>query len=122
MHTPSDLLAFALSLGQLRPARIGVDVSATIVPGMTSIHEPSLAIGACSTNIGSLSVSFHGGASWLYNLFKSDIAGAIRKALTGQVCAILKTEMGPANAALATLPTTEALDAYARLSFLFSRC
>jgi len=103
--------------GSIDMSASGLSISATIVAGMTPAHEPSLAIGECKADIGSLDIKFHGGASWLYNLFKSDIAGSIKSALKGQVCTILKTVMGPANAALAKLPTHENLDSYAGINF-----
>ena len=39
----------------------------------------------CSLNIGHLDVNFHGGASWLYNLFDSTIEGTLKSSLQGQV-------------------------------------
>jgi hypothetical protein len=44
--------------------------------GMSATHEPTVNTAACSAGIGKLDVTFHGGASWLYNLFSGVIAGA----------------------------------------------
>ena len=43
----------------------------------------------CSLNIGNLDVKFHGGASWLYNLFDSNIESSIKSSLQEQVSAWL---------------------------------
>jgi lipopolysaccharide-binding protein len=40
----------------------------------------------CVFNIGSLSVRFHGGASWLLNLFKGQIAHKIKSVLNDKAC------------------------------------
>ena len=48
-------------------------------------------------NIDHLSVTFHGGASWLYNLFSSDIADEVKSALNGQICGILSTAVAAAS-------------------------
>ena len=42
---------------------------------MSAAHEPTVATQACSTSIGKIDVTFHGGASWLYNLFSGFVAG-----------------------------------------------
>jgi lipopolysaccharide-binding protein len=41
--------------------------------------------GDCSFDVREISVEFHGGASWLYNLFTSFIEGKIKDHLKSQV-------------------------------------
>lgn len=53
--------------------------------------HPTLKSTGCSLNIGGLKVHFHGGASWLYNLFDHNIADALKSSLKGQVSAVLQT-------------------------------
>ena len=48
-------------------------------------------------------MTFHGGASWLYNLFKGMIGDSVKSALGKELCPILVQEMGTANAALEKL-------------------
>jgi hypothetical protein len=43
--------------------------------GVSPTHEPTVNTASCSAGIGHLDVTFHGGASWLYNLFSGVIAG-----------------------------------------------
>ena len=45
----------------------------------------TLSCTTCSLSIGSLDIHFSGGASWLYNLFSSDIADTLKDSLQGQV-------------------------------------
>ena len=45
----------------------------------------TLSTTGCSFDIGGISVEFHGGASWLYNLFDGSIASAIKDDLQDQV-------------------------------------
>ena len=47
-----------------------------LVVGLSGKHEPTVSVSKCSAGIGHLKIKFHGGASWLYNLFSSVIAGA----------------------------------------------
>lgn len=52
-----------------------------------------LTLTSCTSNIGSVDLHFHGGASWLYNLFKDPIEHAVKNALNGQLCSIIKDEL-----------------------------
>eukprot|EP00035_Acanthoeca_spectabilis_P010365 m.183803 g.183803 ORF g.183803 m.183803 type:complete len:485 (-) comp15001_c0_seq2:31-1485(-) len=72
-------------------------------------RSPQLTMSACSFDISSVDVHFHGGASWLYNIFKSLIEDAVKDALQTQLCPIVKNELGPANAALKKLPMNVSL-------------
>ena len=63
----------------------------TITFGITKNNAPQLHVGTCSASVGSLNIKFHGGASWLYNLFKDPIADAIKKALQPQLCSLATT-------------------------------
>ena len=53
--------------------------------GMTSKGEPSVRVQRCTFDAGSVDVKFHGGTSWLINLFHKKISGAIESALNDQV-------------------------------------
>lgn len=45
--------------------------------GLSNKHEPMVTVNKCSAGIGHLKIKFHGGASWLYNLFSHFIAGIL---------------------------------------------
>ncbi|XP_063694485.1 bactericidal permeability-increasing protein-like [Bolinopsis microptera] len=73
-----------------------VDISATQISinlnlqiGTTDKGEPHVTTKTCSFNIGHVDVTFHGGASWLYNLFSSSIADALKDAIKDQVCPLV---------------------------------
>ena len=53
--------------------------------GKDNNDHPTLKTTGCSLSVGSLSVKFHGGASWLYNLFSGSIANSVKKSMQGQV-------------------------------------
>ena len=53
--------------------------------GKDSDGHPTLKTTGCSLSVGSLSVKFHGGASWLYNLFSGSIADSVKSSMQGQV-------------------------------------
>jgi len=65
---------------------------------------PQLSMSHCDFNVGSVDVDFHGGASWLYNIFKDPIEKTVKDALGKQLCPLVEQELGPANAALRKLP------------------
>jgi len=59
----------------------------------------------CMCSIDSLKVRFHGGASWLYNLFSKQVARPIQKALQVQLCQEARKAIDVnAHSRLATLP------------------
>lgn len=53
--------------------------------GVDGTGRPKIASSGCSCGIGSLDVHFHGGAAWIYNLFKGVVEDALKKQLNGQV-------------------------------------
>ncbi|CAG2229516.1 LBP [Mytilus edulis] len=69
--------------------------------------RPKIASSGCSCGIGSLDVHFHGGAAWIYNLFKGVVEDALKKQLNGQLCTIIdKAVNTDASQALAKLKVT----------------
>ena len=56
-----------------------------MVMGADPKGHATLSCTTCSLSIGSLDIHFSGGASWLYNLFSSDIADSLKDSLQGQV-------------------------------------
>lgn len=96
----------------------GVSVAVTVSIGVSPTHEPTVNTASCSSNIGKLDITFHGGASWLYNLFSGFIADALKSSLNGQICDIIKNEINvEGNKVLATLPVQEKIDQYSAINF-----
>lgn len=95
-----------------------ISLSLTISTGLSPSNEPTVSTASCSGDIGKLDVHFHGGASWLYNLFDDLIEKEIKKSLNSQLCAqISKVIDDEVNKELATLPQKEPLDEYAGIDF-----
>ncbi|XP_042161817.1 bactericidal permeability-increasing protein isoform X2 [Oncorhynchus tshawytscha] len=62
----------------------GLTITADIAIKSDETGRPTVSTVNCVANVGSASIKFHGGASWLYNLFKSYIDKALRSALQKQ--------------------------------------
>ena len=53
--------------------------------GVNKQHRPTVSANKCNCYAGSTKVKFHGGASWLYNLFSSKIEDVLKRQLQGKV-------------------------------------
>ncbi|XP_071958475.1 bactericidal permeability-increasing protein-like [Antedon mediterranea] len=72
----------------------------------------------CSFNVGSLDVDFHGGASWLYNLFKGTIGDEIQKDLNKEMCGeIIKEINGELAEDVADIKLVSNIDDYAYVDY-----
>ncbi|KAK3085539.1 hypothetical protein FSP39_004971 [Pinctada imbricata] len=67
----------------------GVNFHLGINIGMDNTGRPNIRSDSCNDQIGGVSVKFHGGASWIYNLFKGKIADMIKDKMDGQICTVL---------------------------------
>ncbi|XP_060081853.1 uncharacterized protein LOC132561140 [Ylistrum balloti] len=101
-HTPiiSDSGTFDVSVS-------GLSFHANVDIGTDSKGRPHIHASGCGVSIGSVSLTFHGGASWLYNLFSSEVADAIKSSLQGKVCGVVTDLINTdGENALAKLPVT----------------
>ena len=57
----------------------------TLLIDMDSNGHATLTATSCLLTVGGVSVKFHGGASWLYNLFDNAISGSIKAAMQDKV-------------------------------------
>ncbi|XP_071176830.1 bactericidal permeability-increasing protein-like [Mytilus edulis] len=86
-------------------SRVNFNVGISL--GVDGTGRPKIASSGCSCGIGSLDVHFHGGAAWIYNLFKGVVEDALKKQLNGQLCTIIdKAVNTDASQALAKLKVT----------------
>ena len=96
----------------------GTSLSVTVKIGRDAKGHATLSSSACKFNIGSLDIHFHGGASWLYNLFDSQIASAIKGSLNGQICSqAVKAIDTQGNKALESLPVKVNIDKTALVDY-----
>ncbi len=73
-----------------------------ILPYFHTTGKPTIHSEGCSASVDSVDVTFHGGASWLYNIFDDQIAHAIKGQLSKILCAEAnKAVDGDAEQALA---------------------
>ena len=93
-------------------------LSVTVKIGRDAKGHATLSSSACKFNIGKLDVDFHGGASWLYNLFDSTIADAIKGSLNDQVCKLAVNAINTqGNKALESLPVQVNIDKTALVDY-----
>ena len=90
--------------------------------GADSKGHATLSCSTCTLDIGSLDIKFHGGASWLYNLFSSYIADALKSSIQGQVSfcvCVVTTESWMCEESWLVINCYD-LTSYIHLLFLFS--
>uniref|UniRef100_A0AAQ4NTF9 Bactericidal permeability-increasing protein n=1 Tax=Gasterosteus aculeatus aculeatus TaxID=481459 RepID=A0AAQ4NTF9_GASAC len=71
----------------------------------------------CAATVGSANIKFHGGASWLYNLFRKFIDKAIRRALERQICPLVTNAISDLNPQLKTLNVLAKVDKHAEIEY-----
>ncbi|XP_069023149.1 bactericidal permeability-increasing protein-like [Embiotoca jacksoni] len=79
--------------------------------------RPAVSSVNCAASVGSVSIRFHGGASWLYNLFKKFIDKALRKAMEKQICPLVSNSISDLNGQLKTLNVVAKVDKYAEIAY-----
>ncbi|XP_059186264.1 bactericidal permeability-increasing protein-like [Centropristis striata] len=79
--------------------------------------RPSVSSVNCAATVGSASIKFHGGASWLYNLFKSFVDKALRNAMQKQICPLVGEAVTDLNPHLKTLNVLAKVDQYAEIEY-----
>lgn len=64
----------------------GVSIRLAIAMGMDSAGRPTISTRSCDCHVGDVKVKFHGGASWLYNLFDKSVEKPIERGIRSQLC------------------------------------
>ncbi|KAK7898977.1 hypothetical protein WMY93_019830 [Mugilogobius chulae] len=95
----------------------GMSISTTITVNSDETGRPTVSGNNCMASVGSVSIKFHGGASWLYNLFKSFIEKALRGALEKQICPLVVDAISDVNPYLKTLNVLAKVDEYAEIQY-----
>ncbi|EDO37094.1 predicted protein [Nematostella vectensis] len=104
--------------GSVDVSASGISFSVSVALGADSKGRPTVSAAGCSCSIGSVSITLHGGASWLYNLFDHEIEGKIKSALQSQLCSAAKDSINNQGAkALANFPTTRKLDKFSEINY-----
>ncbi|KAG8567283.1 hypothetical protein GDO81_013561 [Engystomops pustulosus] len=64
----------------------------------------------CSSNAGNVNLRFHGGAGWLFSMFKGAVMGPIHDALHSQICPAFSKAVENMEKVLINLPVTLSVD------------
>ncbi|XP_072307801.1 bactericidal permeability-increasing protein-like [Eucyclogobius newberryi] len=95
----------------------GLSITATIAIKSDETGRPTVNGDNCAASVGSASIKFHGGASWLYNLFKNFIDKALRNALEKKICPLVTDAIADVNPYLKTLNVLAKVDKYAEIQY-----
>lgn len=95
----------------------GLSISATISVKGDDTGRPVVSSANCAASVGNVKIKFHGGASWLYNLFKHYIEKALRSELQKQICSLVAEAIEEMNPHLKTLNVLAQVDKYAEIEY-----
>lgn len=95
----------------------GLTITTTIAIKSDETGRPVVSSVNCAASVGSASIKFHGGASWLYNLFNKFIDKALRSALEKQMCPLVADAVSDLNPQLKTLNVLAHVDQYAEIEY-----
>ncbi|PWA23386.1 hypothetical protein CCH79_00016471 [Gambusia affinis] len=95
----------------------GLTISTSIVVKSDATGRPVVSSTNCVASVASAKVKFHGGASWLYNLFSKFINKALRNALQKQICPLVDKTVTGLNPKLQTLNVLAKVDKYAEIEY-----
>ncbi|XP_013396924.1 bactericidal permeability-increasing protein-like [Lingula anatina] len=85
----------------------GIDFQLAVGLGKDFNGRPSIAVRQCNAGLGSVRVTLHGGASWLYNLFRGSIERPIKEKVSSLLCPAARKEINDnAEKHLANLKVT----------------
>ncbi|KAK0156363.1 Bactericidal permeability-increasing protein [Merluccius polli] len=79
--------------------------------------RPAVAAVSCTSTLGGVSIKFHGGASWLYNLFNDFIEKSLRTSLQKQICPLVAESVSNMNLYLKSLNVVAPVDKYAEIAY-----
>ncbi|KAJ3602221.1 hypothetical protein NHX12_029980 [Muraenolepis orangiensis] len=79
--------------------------------------RPAVATASCTSSQGGMKIKFHGGASWLYNLFTSFIEKALRTSLQKQICPLVAKSVSDLNQYLKSINVLAPVDKYAEIAY-----
>ncbi|XP_072370669.1 bactericidal permeability-increasing protein-like [Scyliorhinus torazame] len=106
----SDSGSFDLSVS-------GLSISEVIGMTRDDTGRPAVHSAGCTANVGSLDITFHGGASWLYNLFSSSLEDPIRSSLNREICPKVSDAVNGLERHLKTIKISSHVDKYAEIEY-----
>ncbi|KAK1800088.1 hypothetical protein P4O66_006143 [Electrophorus voltai] len=106
----SDSSCFDLVVSEL-------SISTTVTIQSDDTGRPVVSSANCAASVGQTSVTFHGGASWLYNLFSSYIDDALRSVLQRKICPLVSDAIHNLNPYLKALNVLAKVNQYAEIEY-----
>uniref|UniRef100_A0AAT9K465 Bactericidal permeability-increasing protein n=1 Tax=Amphiprion clarkii TaxID=80970 RepID=A0AAT9K465_AMPCL len=95
----------------------GLAITTGIAIKSDETGRPAVSSVNCAATVGSAKIKFHGGASWLYNLFEKFVDKALRNALQKQICPLVADAVSDLNPHLKTLNVLAKVDQYAEIEY-----
>ncbi|XP_060691934.1 bactericidal permeability-increasing protein-like isoform X2 [Hemiscyllium ocellatum] len=95
----------------------GLSISEAIGMTRDETGRPAVHSAGCTAYIGSLDIKFHGGASWLYNLFSSSLEDPIRSSLIQQICPKVSNAINGLEEHLRNMKVASHVDKYAVIEY-----
>lgn len=72
--------------GSFDASAVGIRVNISVVIGMDKTGHSTIRTTGCSSSIFGMKIHFHGGASWLYNMFDRSIKHTMRQQINEKIC------------------------------------
>uniref|UniRef100_A0A674NS58 Bactericidal permeability-increasing protein n=1 Tax=Takifugu rubripes TaxID=31033 RepID=A0A674NS58_TAKRU len=94
-----------------------LSISESLAVKSDSTGRPEVSTISCAASVGRVRIKFHGGASWLYNLFSKYIEKALKSALQKQICPLVTNAIDDMNPRLKTLNVLANVDKYAEIEY-----
>ncbi|XP_036606951.1 bactericidal permeability-increasing protein-like isoform X2 [Trichosurus vulpecula] len=85
--------------------------------GWDGAGRPVVSLAGCSCHVGHLDVTFHGGASWLYNIFTGALEDPIRRELDSKLCKEIQNAVETLERTLQTIPESSHISSLADLDY-----
>ncbi|XP_013881055.1 bactericidal permeability-increasing protein [Austrofundulus limnaeus] len=95
----------------------GLTITTSIAVRSDETGRPTVSVTSCAASVGSAKIKFHGGASWLYDLFTRFIDKALRDALQKQICPLVTKAVEALVPQLKTLNVLAKVDKYAEIEY-----
>ncbi|XP_021357965.1 lipopolysaccharide-binding protein-like [Mizuhopecten yessoensis] len=96
----------------------GVSFSVQADFGMDTTGRPSIRAGPCTSDIGGVSIKFHGRWAWAYNAFRGQLAKKIKSLLKDKMCDLISRSLNTdAEKSLSSLKITMGIGKMLELSY-----
>lgn len=95
----------------------GLTITTTTAINSDETGRPAVSTVDCAATVGRADIKFHGGASWLYNLFTKYIDKGLRNTMQKQICPLVDKAVSDLNSQLKTLNVLAKVDEYAEIEY-----